>query len=441
MFIGSVPKEARFLIRELLDPLPRECPVLVGCSGNFTIDRLAADMGFPVHANDVSLYSALIADHLMGSARDLTVKEKVFADVFDGWPDHPLKSLISVMFTLKVAPFWKRANEYQDRMFRAYMGESKVYFERTLAKLEKNDPFNFQIRSFFFGDFRDHIQKEGVVCLFAPTYKGGYEKLYQLVDEVFEYEKPNYQLFDPKEAGQLYAAILEEKKAIIYTDKEYPEIADFLSGKVGYPARRDILIYTNLKSNEKTFLFSSGKHEVGNLELIPYDFGFSPETQITLVLCKAGIIGYYKALFMSARVDYSEKSDFGILFLADGKIFGFASFSKFLSRGAPFDFLVLQSDFVVNAKTRKLSKLVISLLQSREVAVLLRCHYKIHFQGLQTSVYTDKPCSMKYRGPFKKVKSLCAPGKLVYRGLFSKLKILEVYRKWMGQQLKNSSKK
>jgi hypothetical protein len=58
-FIGAIDKDSRIGVGQVLSTLsPTENPdIYVGCSGNFTFDRMAAVSGFKVHSNDVSLYS------------------------------------------------------------------------------------------------------------------------------------------------------------------------------------------------------------------------------------------------------------------------------------------------------------------------------------------------------------------------------------------------
>ena len=60
MFIGSIDKHSKIIVSKLLESISSK-KIYVGCSGNFTFDRIAFYKGFKVHSNDVSLYSTLIA--------------------------------------------------------------------------------------------------------------------------------------------------------------------------------------------------------------------------------------------------------------------------------------------------------------------------------------------------------------------------------------------
>ena len=89
MFTGTTPPEVKVLLQELMGKIPTGEHVFIGCSGNYTTDKVMAGMGFAVHSNDVSLYSKLIADILLGEdttpmiCTDSDLKD-VFVDAANG---------------------------------------------------------------------------------------------------------------------------------------------------------------------------------------------------------------------------------------------------------------------------------------------------------------------------------------------------------------------
>ena len=70
MFTGTTPPEVRNLLNKVLQDYNGK-DIFIGCSGNFTVDRLAHHNGFNVHSNDVSLYSRIIADILLNALESL----------------------------------------------------------------------------------------------------------------------------------------------------------------------------------------------------------------------------------------------------------------------------------------------------------------------------------------------------------------------------------
>jgi hypothetical protein len=438
MFIGSIDKDSRIAVERVLDSIDRVgCPnIFVGCSGNFTFDRIAVSRGFNVYSNDVSLYSRLIAAIVQNVPFPVICTNDELLPLFELWESTPYTLLIQVMFAMRYGQFAARKNEYQAVMCENYRKESRQFFDNTIKQFQKRQCFDFKISDFFFGDFKTHLMnapENSTIFLYAPTYKGGYEKLYKYVEQSFEYERPEYELFDSKNAGQYYKELLEAKRACIYSDVLYEETRKFFIGQVDKEVgKRPVYFYTNLPV-EAFYLNPPPRLLDKTPEILDVDDIVTDETSIKVVEIPVKVVNHYKHLFMSARVNYSGGGDFALGFLAGKKLFGFAVFSKGLSTKDPFELLFLHSDFVVPSKVDRLSKLLLYLLRSSEVAKLIRRHYVYCYTGLQTSVYTNKPVSMKYRGVFQKQQCDDA-GKLVYTASFTKWSIKECYEKWKNRK-------
>jgi len=110
---------------------------------------------------------------------------------------------------------------------------------------------------------------------------------------------------------------------------------------------------------------------------------------------------------------------------------------KFLDLPYYENYCFLHSDFVVNSNQQKLSKLVLYLLKSEEIRELLIDWFKHYYQGLKTTVYTNKPVSMKYRGVFNLIRR--DRGKLIYVGEFSGLRLQVNYKLWLKKILKRQT--
>jgi hypothetical protein len=67
----------------------------------------------------------------------------------------------------------------------------------------------------------------------------------------------------------------------------------------------------------------------------------------------------------------------------------------------------------------------------RRIIARKMAHY---FDGLKTTVYTDKPVSMKYRGVFNLDRR--DKGKLMYSCLFSEKGLDDVYSEWLTKTAK-----
>ena len=431
-FVGSVPKLARFYIQKCLKEYQGK-EVFVCCSGNFTIDKIAHNLGLTVHSNDIALYSKAIADIVMDKPREFECIEPTFSAIFERWAEHKYKPLVEVMFVIEVSKFEKQKNDYERLLYSNHIEKSGEFYARTIAKLEKNNSMQFKIDSFYFGDFREHLKNEGISLIFAPTYKAGYEKMYKRVDEVFKYTHANYQMFDSKAAGPLYKSILEKQAAIIYSDIIFPDIESKIVAKINLlGGKKQIFIYSNT-GNTKHVVSERKTHVKRKVNLIPYQQEFNEATRISAIECKVDEINYYKQFFMGAKVDYSTGGDIGMMFMAEGKIFGFAVFSKTLGTGDR-DTLFLLADFICTSAEKRLSKLVLYLLKSKEVQQLLSRKLLYKYTGLQTTVYTNHPVSMKYRGAFQLKER--GKGKLSYICTFNGETLTQNYFKWLKETTK-----
>src|SRR5260370_8617875 len=135
MFVGAINTDLRSIIAALA-PAWKGLAVHVGCSGNFTIERILGSLGLlELHSNDVSLYSCSIGHYLAGEPFYVTVKDDRLA-----WLEPFLAPGIPTITTLLLCTtmlqYWDRDNPYHRRMFGAYKTRFADLHAKTLAKLE-----------------------------------------------------------------------------------------------------------------------------------------------------------------------------------------------------------------------------------------------------------------------------------------------------------------
>lgn len=431
MFTGSVPQEARTLFQGLVDSIGKR-EFYIGCSGNFSVDKVIARLGGVVHSNDVSLYTKLVADILLETDTPLKVLNADLKQVFSGWSESRYRKLAMVMFAMKVSKFASRKNDYEKVFYDAYLEDGKGYYERTVQKLE-GGALDFRIRSFTFGDFLDFLKKKqgkGVGISFPPTYKAGYEKIYRFVEESFEYERARYELYDPDRSERVFGEMLRQDENIFCGDREFESLQEYMVGKIMLgSSKHPLFVYSSVATPRKFFYERTSAEVKNTVGVLPIDYRFTQETKITAEVVPTSQITYFKHFFMSARVEYSGGGDFGVIVYADGMAFGFCAFSKQMSTLTQ---CYLHSDFVSRSNTPKLSKLLIRLLKTSEIRRIISKKMMHRFEGLKTSVYTDKPVSMKYRGVFDLDRR--DKGKLMYSCRFTGERLDEVYQAWLTKQ-------
>ncbi len=91
-------------------------------------------------------------------------------------------------------------NEYARVHFRHYREHFRAFVDQALPKLAALVA-EIKIEDYYAGDFieqADRAEKSGggVAC-FAPTYKGGYERIYKLVNENVDWPAPKYGIWNP----------------------------------------------------------------------------------------------------------------------------------------------------------------------------------------------------------------------------------------------------
>jgi hypothetical protein len=433
MFTGTTPPEVKLLLQDLMRGVKGK-DVFIGCSGNYTTDKIMSAMGYTVHSNDVSLYSKLIADLLLDTSTEVECINPELKNVFDTWEETKYKKLVQVMFALKVAQFHQRKNDYQEEMFNAFIEQSKIYYDNTIKKLEKG-ALDFSIQSFYYGDFLDFLKMKrgkGVGISFPPTYKGGYEKLFSYVEESFKYEHAPYNIFDPKEGGAVFKELLDNDENIIYSDRYFNILEGYLVGKIRLGSNKNPLFaYSSLQTNNHYYIERDKCVKPSHIHILPVDYQFTTDTVITVRPCAVNDVNYYKAFYMANKVNYTTGGDFGLVFMADGMAFGFTSFSKQLSTLSQ---IFMQSDFVVNSETQRLSKLLIMLVKSHDVRRLIARKMYNYYDGVKTTVYTTSPVSMKYRGVFNLERR--DEGKLIYSSIFTEKSLNELYALWIRKYKK-----
>lgn len=433
MFTGTTPPEVKLLLQDLMRGVKGK-DVFIGCSGNYTTDKIMSAMGYTVHSNDVSLYSKLIADLLLDTSTEVECINPELKNVFDTWEETKYKKLVQVMFALKVAQFYQRKNDYQEEMFNAFIEQSKIYYDNTIKKLEKG-ALDFYIQSFYYGDFLDFLKMKrgkGVGISFPPTYKGGYEKLFSYVEESFKYEHASYNIFDPKEGGAVFKELLDNDENIIYSDRYFNILEGYLVGKIRLGSNKNPLFaYSSLQTNNHYYIERDKCVKPSHIHILPVDYQFTTDTVITVRQCAVNDVNYYKAFYMANKVNYTTGGDFGLVFMADGMAFGFTSFSKQLSTLSK---IFMQSDFVVNSETQRLSKLLIMLVKSHDVRRLIARKTYNYYDGVKTTVYTTSPVSMKYRGVFNLERR--DEGKLIYSSIFTEKSLNELYALWIRKYKK-----
>lgn len=407
----------------------------VGCSGSFVFEKLLSKYGdvSEINSNDVSLYSLAVANLVLEQDFSLSCKDETLRRIFDEWKDSRFKKFIEIDYAYIYKNFEKGNSQYHKYMLNAFVEENRSFYERSIKKYESDNAFGFKVDSFTFGDFVPFLEERpanSFFALFAPTYKGGYEKIFRVLEDTFEYQRAQYNEWDPAKAEVVFGNLLNTGYGCIYTDRKLSGLDSFLKSQIlqKNQNKKEIYLYSSLDI-EKRYIRPLSSKRIRTPKVIPFEK--ATVSKIGFAKCKAETVEFYRDKFLKKVTAKSDVSGYCLAFLADGEVFGFAVFVDPIQDGETF-YVDMRCDFCVESSISRLSKLLLYLVKSREIKRLLSAFFVKDIHGIQTTVFTDKPCSMKYRGLFKKIRG--NKGKLIYRTHFDNLSIDEEFEEWKKKQ-------
>jgi hypothetical protein len=421
------------------------CDVVVGCSGNFTSEKVLCQAAQPsaLHSNDVSLYSQLLADAMLGQRSDITLFDRAhdwlqpYLDAPDPWVRPAM-----FMFLLRLLRFEGQLSAYGRRMYAHYKAAFAEHVQLTAVHLASNA---IRITSYFSGDVLAHYQRfsdrEDVIFTgYFPFFKGDYEHQYKKAHALFRWQQPQYPLLDDGRKAALIRWLRQPGRRYMFLlNQRLPDAEpQMISHK-----RHNTWIYLYTNVHQTTGLFRRRYKDTGvRFPLARPSFSWSAETPVTVTRISAHDVQYYKQLFLARDIDFSPGEKAYAVWIGE-VVLGFMEM-KHLS-GAMHVALgdrlysgdqlwYLLSDFpVAPLPHARASKLIVMLSVCGEMRKMLDYERTMLTQGIFTTARTTKPVSMKYRGPMQLIMRNLAEGFLNYGALWNTRSFQEVYAQWWKQ--------
>jgi hypothetical protein len=368
--------------------------VYVGCSGNFTIERILAKNGVKkIHSNDISLYSCALGWFLTGKNINMSITKPGWDWLYD-YMDNEIGKIACLMLVFEMLKYSGRSEPYHRRMFTAYKNGFSKLHKKTVEKISKALD-GVEIQSFYAGDVVDFMNSapgEAAVIGFPPTYVGGYEKLYKKLDALFDWEKPEYMMFDDERLEKLRDIMTSKGAWCISSDKKLPDM------------KANSMVRTSLR-NKPVYIYSGGSNSRlitprQKIECVPWERledvigdGALSIAKITSAQMNLLRSEYLTTEIVPAGITYSYAVLFG------GKLVGAAGFTSqvgYATGGA-----YMATDFAIRPTVHKrLSKLVLAAVLSVEMKAILEQAICRRIYTIDTTAFTQKAVSMKYRGLF-----------------------------------------
>lgn len=206
IFIGSTPANLRMYLRAILSHARQHYSRLViPCCGKFAVAEVAVSAGWlpsQIECSEVSIFTTVLAAHVTGAPLQQTYGP-ITADGDLGSLD--LNDPPTVLFALKLAICRHHAKNFYDecivrdleRRAAAHIACLKSGMDKIKARL---NGMTYRPQ-----DLIEHLtakasDPKAVIWAAPPSYRGGYEKLYDH-GGVIHFPQPTYTEFDPLKGG------------------------------------------------------------------------------------------------------------------------------------------------------------------------------------------------------------------------------------------------
>jgi hypothetical protein len=409
VFNGAIPPVCMMQILKAVD-FSSWNGCYVGCSGTFTFER-AIGKRWPqldMHGNDVSLMSRVLAGLALKQEVPFSFKGRLahWEKILEGQP-YSIR-VGAMLVALFAGRLYGSDNEYNRRHFRYYetrlLDYAATAYSRALALAAE-----LRLSSYHHGDFRDHLETgmangSGVIVS-APFIEGWYEKWFRFIAENLEYEEADYRLWNPGDFPELMERVDASgvPYVMVYRENIPGKLACY--HRIGMKPR--FYVYSNTAAS--SVVDQSSTEAVTPFRYKPVDIDrITADTKVEIRRCKAGYADYIKSVYLQETIQWTS-GPLNFLVYLDDMLAGILTFTPPKHGIGPYnkgDYLYLLSD---TATTRygRISKLLAMLATCKEVIhvgenTLLRRPAL----GVVTTVRSNQPASMKYRGPYKVLKRM-----------------------------------
>jgi len=438
-FVGAVSSWVRKAMATYAPGVDR--PALICGAGNFTVPSVLRSGGYRgrITACDVSLYSCALGAFLAGQEFPLRERHdcpETLRGLLRTGSAKDAAASVALLFDLR--DVWQERNLFQRRV----MGRARQDWEHLLAQagsgLEKLGAhigsIGFQARDGF--DLLENSEPAHAVFAFPPTYARGYEKLEKLLSAVADWERPPYREMTDK-SMELYHLVARFEDYFVVLEKELPEVFAILGDPVAVlPRGRAEKTFILARRASPRIVIQRRAKSSPTGPVWPAEAPVTGRETPSLGILTLAQTLRFNELFLSKRINYFTGGvGLSLAFLLDGQAIGKADFCpsshqwKLPGEGS---MIYLMCDLAVPTVEKRLAKLVLALLLSREVKELVDRRWLDDFKWVITTAFSTHPVSMKYRGAFKLHARKPVPGgfSLNYFASFGSMTMREAILKW-----------
>lgn len=406
MFHGTIPSGMQKIVKEISDTWDCE-EIYVGCSGNFTIERILDGDKFRIHSNDVTVYSYTLGRYFTKAPIEVSLRDEyknTELGFFSDYMNDEADKVATVMLCTKILDgVGKDDNLYYKRMNEANRDQWAAMHRQTKTKHEGND---FQVASYYNGDVIDWIQtldKSQAFISFPPFYAGDYKNMFAKIEEVFEWDEPEYEELTDERKQLLIDEIQTFKHWLVGFNFRVPELKDKMVG-ITKTTNRGVPIYLYGTSDIKRLIMPNQKTQRVNIERLGMDEDIGEN--IDIIRLNNEEFQTLRSVYMNRYINPGQAS-LALGVTVDGKLIGVYAFSSapsFASYEGKIEtpHIYLLSDFPVYPTNYKhIAKLVLYAALSKESKFVAEGLTNRRVRSLVTTAFTNRKVSMKYRGLFE----------------------------------------
>lgn len=407
-FTGSVPQP---ILKVLSDLIAVDVPVSICCSGNFSIEQALVRNGHtgPVFSNDVSMYTTALAHTILKKPFRIAIKEPKW-EWLAPYLSNPLNITVTLAILLGMLERFKNKplaeqNAFVQRRFEAYRKQFDGMHEKSVEKFQ-NILSQFTVDDYFCGDGFAHAAKaieEGrLVCSFPPTWGGGYENLYKLIEQIFDWDKPEYTVMKKERYAEFIEMLTSSDDYLLGSDQR---LNAPLLGVFERMSFHPLFLYGKIKKGGRrtTGAVVNAKYGMEPRHFLRYnDEPITKKSRVAIMEVGQKVLDYFRAIYLKAGLMPEMGSGLCFLLFVDGKLFGFlkiATFSKNTFTGASPVFIT--SSFCVPSKFR-IAKLMSYVMRSKNLYKAVQSNsFDAKEPTVRTAAFTHRPAAMMYRGVMK----------------------------------------
>lgn len=416
MFYGAVPPMVQQMIVEVVEEWDSPGELWIGCSGNFTIERVlkAKWPEMKVHGNDVHLFQDKLAQYFMEKDPDLRMTDlgrQAFPWLQDSL-ETPEDQIATLMLASKLVQTIDidgnaRENPYYSRLIRGYQEQWGDLHSQTVEKLAG---LAFRLESYASKDvytwLKEDVPDEAAVIAYPPFTGAPMEYMPEnpKLEKMFDWEAPTFEHLIGDRLETLFDMIAEREMWMFGLQKRRERFEPHLIGR-HKPTNRGTLMHVYGSSSVRRLVAPHQQVQQLPIPHLQHDQELGEKVELREI--DYSQFAQLRSMYMNENIRPGASS-ISVAVLADGFLIGCLAFSVGRSHPSnwaaqlPAPHAYMLSDFPVKGtRYERLAKLIAALGTSEEARFLCENYANRRYRAITTTAYSNHPASMKYRGAYK----------------------------------------